>query len=101
MDTIFVTIGNSDDKLTQERWHNYTVAVRLTIDGYAREVYGEFYSNPNSRWQNACWSFTIEENANIKLELANKLASVAKQFNQESIAWSKAQSTLIKAALND
>src|SRR5688572_8500137 len=96
--TIYVSIGNSDDKLSQQEWSNFVMLVdaKLTPDGYngIDERHGNWRSNPDEPWQNACWCVAIEhEDPAVVAELKGSLAKLASRFRQDSIAWAEAPVT--------
>lgn len=95
---VYISIGNSDDKLTQAEWAQYFSAVARTIQAphfkgtpQARQVHGQWVSEPASAWQNACWCVEIEE-AGAK-DLRFLLIGLAKTFRQDSIAWAEVKDT--------
>jgi len=97
---VYVSIGNSDDKLSQNQWHAYCAAVDRTFELAARYtgsiVHGRWYSLPNEQWQNACWcvEFTEpDEMAQIIGEYRAELGRLAGVFGQDSIAWAVAPVT--------
>lgn len=92
---IYVTIGNSDNKLGQLDWSNFCRDVDNLVRAFAHDVHGEFYSLPNAEWQNACWSFTIHASATTAAR-AN-LGIIAHEFEQDSIAWAEAQVVFLGA----
>jgi hypothetical protein len=93
MTHVFVTVGNSDDKLGQRRWANLVENVDKILRSSANEVHGQFHSAPDSAWQNTCWSVDLkdEEVANVKVNLA-KIAYV---FDQDTIAWNPSTTEFI------
>jgi hypothetical protein len=94
---VYVSIGNSDDKLTQAEWHRYYVAVNLTIRRAAEAsdatVHGAWVSEPASSWQNACWALQLPADAVAVEHLRMRLAELAADFRQDSIAWAVAPNT--------
>jgi len=91
--TVYVSIGNSDDKLPQARWHEYWIALRELVVRYAVEVHGEWLSIPVSPYQNACLCFDVlpDDVTPVKRELAG----LAGRFGQHSIAWAEAQTEFL------
>lgn len=77
-----VSIGNSDDKLTQREWADYFADVRGLIRHRAAHVHGEFASLPSSPYQNACFLFEGEASEGLLRELAD----LAADYRQTSIA---------------
>ena len=90
---VYVSIGNSDDKLKQVDWAAFHATVNrciLTARGY-RGMHGRWVSEPTSPWQNACWCFEIRDS---DMEFLKKdLRSLAQEFDQDSIAWAQAPVT--------
>lgn len=85
--TVMVTIGNSDDKLTQEEWNKFSHETKDAIDSVASLIHGEFYSLPHRPWQNACWIFELTGNKEENEFLADRLSLIGGKFKQESIAY--------------
>lgn len=98
--TIYLSIGNSDDKLSQEQWSNFVMLVdaRLTPDGYngIYERHGDWRSIPDAPWQNACWCIVVDGDDGVVAELKRDLANLARRFRQDSIAWAEATTEFIK-----
>jgi len=94
--TVYVSIGNSDDKLTQERWAEFFARTSDAVQTFSRHVHGEWASLPNARWQNACWCFEPHpDDIDVMREVLAKLAS---RFGQDSIAWAVATTEFVKPA---
>jgi hypothetical protein len=84
--TIYISIGNSDDKLTQFDWSGYVNEVGQTIRSLAHKIHFSGMSASTEPWQNAAWVFDIAT-INREAELGENLAVLAKLYRQESIAW--------------
>lgn len=91
MKTIYVSIGNSDNKLTQQTWHYYCGRVRGLLNTSGK-FHGEWYSLPNSEFQNACWCVEISYGF---VGVKRALAQIAAMFQQDSISWAEAKTTMI------
>lgn len=93
----YISIGNSDDKLTQADWHRYYCSVSLAIQRagtlVGAAVHGQWVSEPASAWQNACWALQLPSDAASVEMLKAKLAGLAGEFRQDSIAWALAPVT--------
>jgi hypothetical protein len=87
--TIFVSIGNSDDKLSQEDWSLYVGRVNETLQSWADNVHGNWRSLPDDPWQNACWA--VEFGAFDPQRAKVDLEEIAREFDQDSILWAEAQ----------
>lgn len=83
--TIHVSIGNSDDKLTQAQWSQFFWEVNWAIDGYSKEIYGRWVSPSTEPYQNACWSFRKDWHHNDYLK--KELRRIADTFDQDAITW--------------
>jgi hypothetical protein len=91
MSTVYVSIGNSDNKLTQAEWAEFGRDFRRSIRRYASEVYGEWHSSPTSAFQNACIAFAVPVG---KVEaLRGELTEMREYYQQDSIAWAEAPRT--------
>jgi hypothetical protein len=85
MTTVHVSIGNSDDKLSQREWSEFTRYVAITMRLRCEEIHGEWYSLPNSRWQNAC---VVGEVHDDRLEaLRSELSTLRATYGQDAVAW--------------
>lgn len=99
--TIYISIGNSDDKLTQFAWQAFCQDVDQAISDAARyvgtQVHGRWYSLPNEPWQNACWCIAIDDELTAVIgELRDDLIRIAAAFRQDSIAWAEATTTFLR-----
>lgn len=96
MKTVYVSIGNSDDKLSQKEWSEFYAEVTMAVATHNSIVHGQWVSVAFSQWQNACWCFDI---LNEKIPLIKeKLATLAFKYQQESIAWVQVDETTHIAA---
>lgn len=98
MTTIYVSIGNSDDKLTQARWSRFYEevdrAIRDVVKYEGARIHGTWLSLPQEPWQNACWCFEADDElADKVLALRVRLGELAREFGQDSIAWAEAPKT--------
>lgn len=85
MCTVYATIGNSDDKLSQMDWSAFGSEFVATIRMHAREIHGVWWSAPDTPWQNCCVGFSIAESDMSALQLA--LTKLREVFKQDAIAW--------------
>ncbi|GIJ10747.1 hypothetical protein ACFFMR_18955 [Micromonospora andamanensis] len=93
--TVYISIGNSDDKLTQNLWAHFYALVEYHIRDHAQQIHGRWQSVPSDPWQNACWCIQIAPMH--AEELRRKLAREAKAFRQDSIAWAVANTEFLGA----
>ena len=90
---IYVSIGNSDDKLTQAEWAAFVADTETAIGQGVEHWHGKWFTAPDSAWQGACWAFEIREFASHTARA--RLREVAKHFQQDAIAWAEAQTEFI------
>lgn len=91
MITVYISIGNSDDRLTQREWAAFVLQVHLVLIDAAKVVHGSWTSASAQEWQNACWCAEIPDDRVD--ELKDRLRYWARQFRQDSIAWAEAPET--------
>ena len=94
MPDVYVSIGNSDDKLTQKEWSHFVCATENTIETHATKWHGRWQTASDSAWQGACWAFEIKSPRVRALRM--RLAKLAGAFGQDSIAWAEAQTEFIE-----
>lgn len=85
---VYISIGNSDDKLTQAEWARFLLDVDDAISDGAITVHGRWYSAPRSAYQNACWCAEFHEPDAWHPKMA--LQALAATYRQDSIAWAEA-----------
>lgn len=90
----YISIGNSDDKLTQREWAAFWLRVDSLLRRWADAVHGAWLSQPSDRYQNACWCIEIEAPAAESVKAT--LRRVAAEFTQDSIVWAPAQTEFIR-----
>lgn len=90
--TIYITIGNSDDKLLQREWASFSAEVFELLNETATEIHGQWFSAPDSPYQNACICAVIE--SYDEEDLRAELAALGTKFRQESIMWVEARETV-------
>lgn len=82
--TVFVSIGNSDDKLSQKQWAKFCAGVREAMRAYADTYLGEWYSKPGEKWQNMCVAGDVDRRA--MTGLLSELEVLREEYRQDSIA---------------
>lgn len=85
MNVVHVTIGNSDDRLTQRAWSAYVHDVTTVVRDYCSEIYGVFASDSVSCYQNMHISARVADE-NI-LKLRGRLIGLRGMYHQSSIAF--------------
>lgn len=91
MITAYVSVGNSDDKLSQADWSLFVQQVRIALSGRARETHGEWYSLPDQPYQNACFCVVFAD-PDVPL-MQKELAELRAAWGQDSVAWAEAPLT--------
>lgn len=83
----YITIGNSDNKLTQADWSAFCAGINAMCRHYSSAIHGEWHSLPSSPWQNANWCVEIYQKGEIVDDFKNDLTEIAKFYRQDSIAF--------------
>lgn len=85
---VYISIGNSDDKLNQAEWANYIASVGTLLAVRCSKIHGVWFSAPQTLWQNACWCV---EFINVESETESRidLRLIREKFRQDSIAWAE------------
>jgi hypothetical protein len=91
MITVYVSVGNSDDKLSQEQWSGFVQQVRIALSQRARETHGEWYSLPDQPYQNACFCVVFAD-ADVPL-VKQELTKLREAWGQDSAAWAEVRVT--------
>lgn len=93
--SIYVTIGNSDDRLTQAEYaefhHRVDLMLRGAVEDKGGTMHGMWVSPSTEPFQNACWCFTPPEGWEERETLRAALSSLAAHYRQHSIAWAEAE----------
>lgn len=100
---VYISIGNSDDKLTQAEWADYYRKVSQAVR--TGHVHGQWVSEPASAWQNACWCIEFDPDTRLvtsdghehsRVEwLRRRLTELAREYRQDSIAWAEARTEFL------
>lgn len=96
MTTAAILIGNSDDKLTQEKWSAYCQDVGWIISRYGARPHFSGHSVGSAPWQNACWVIDIPEDLSVD-QLKFELGRIADKYRQDSIALLVGDTEFVKA----
>jgi hypothetical protein len=89
---VYVSIGNSDDKLTQADWSDFYWGVDEKIRATTTKIHGAWQSVTSARWQNACWCIDVELPA-TRAYLKQQLKTLGNKYHQDSIAWAEVPET--------
>jgi hypothetical protein len=90
---VYVSIGNSDDKLTQREWSMFCLAVDEALS--LTPKHGVWFSAQDSAYQNACWCFDVDNDGKYAAMLKSRLAKIAAEFRQDSITWAVADTQFL------
>lgn len=98
--TVYISVGNSDDKLSQGEWAQFVDEVDRAVSGAAKyegnRIHGRWYSLPNEPWQNACWCIEFHPDlAQSQRDLRQGLGMIARWHRQDAIAWAVAETEFI------
>jgi hypothetical protein len=85
--TIYATIGNSDDKLSQARWAEFAREFVKIIRIQADEIHGVWWSGPDQPWQNCCVGFSVKDEGDRTELLRESLALLRQHYDQDAVAW--------------
>lgn len=91
MITVYISIGNSDDQLTQQEWASFVQEVDVAVNVHADQVHGRWLSPSAAPWQNACWCVEVTEDAVSWLR--DEVAAARRRWRQDSAAWAVAPVT--------
>lgn len=97
---VYISIGNSDDRLSQRKWVTYVSEVEEVLAwAYHRHgtVHGNWRSQPDAPWQNACWCIEFND-ADLYPDTIDKLQAhlvrLADRHRQDSVAWAEVKETV-------
>jgi hypothetical protein len=100
---VYISIGNSDDKLSQADWVQFIEDVDGHIDesieGGRGHLHGRWFAAPNVPWRSACWCVGIIADPHLGSRadwLRDRLSTLAATYNQDSIAFAVADTEFIK-----
>jgi hypothetical protein len=86
---VYISAGNSDDKLTQAAWSDLQLRLVAEVNQGAQALHGVWYSSAASPYQNMCVCAEVRDTVALK----NRLADLAADFGQDSIAWAETPAT--------
>jgi hypothetical protein len=92
--TVYLSIGNSDDKLTQMQWADFVRDIERDVLPGAVQVHGNWRSLPDDPWQNACWCMVFEDEHTAK-DAATEAARIRQRYGRDSVAWAVAETEFI------
>ena len=90
---VYVSIGNTDNKLTQQQWAAFVADVEKTLS--VTKQHGAWFSRPDAPWQNACWLLEFQSGHVIFEPVKQRLRDLAAFYKQDSIAWAVAETEFL------
>lgn len=82
MITLCVSIGNSDNKLTQQEWAQFVKAIGELLKSYETMRFFFGGSENYAPWQNVCWLCQVND---LQLsEIKNGIRNIREIYGQES-----------------
>lgn len=95
--TAYVSIGNTDGKLSHAEWAEFYGLTRelLTEVGVTSAVFGAWHSLPATPYVNACWAVQIPAVHVESVKLA--LRALARKFRQDTIAFAVAETEFLSS----
>ena len=91
--TITIQIGNSDDRLSQERWCFFVSDVEMAVLDVNCQVHFAGSPSASARFQNAAWVITLPD-SKIPI-LKEKIAVIRAKYLQDSAAWTEGETQFI------
>lgn len=88
---VYLSIGNSDDKLPQQDWASYQARFLNEVRQIGVRVHGVWYSSPAGSYQNMCICAEVRDDVAAGLRAA--LTQARKEFGQDAVAWAQAPVT--------
>jgi hypothetical protein len=77
---VAVSVGNTDNRLSQQEWHEFTFDMDLEIRQHGKI---HFYGGPPNwmKWQNVAWIVELQVSV---VEFTSHITKVREKYNQES-----------------
>lgn len=95
----YISIGNSDDKLSQKKWRQFLGDVRSECYTFAQEIQGIWFSEPVSPFQNACFCVELHDD-NVE-EFKDTLRRLAHIYGQDSVTFDEVPTTVLLVPSKD
>lgn len=80
---VVISVGNTDNKLSQAEWHDFTFELNVEINQTSAKVH--FFGGPPNwfKWQNVAW--ILEVDAEDVVYLQKRTRQVREKFGQTSV----------------
>lgn len=95
MQTVYITIGNSDNKLSQFSWHQFCKELEACVTSFSGTKHFVGFSLPDSQYQTMCICAEVSGEAIRPLRF--HLSGLARLYKQDSIALAEAKVTFVEA----
>lgn len=83
MYNVVVSIGNSDDKLTQIDWSRFCNDMSLVVTKHSRQIHFYGHSDGGAIWQNALWLSEMDDTEFDEFKM--ELRKLKVKYRQNSI----------------
>lgn len=90
--SVYVTIGNDSDSLSQAEWVRYYDAAGAVMVSGGATIQGEWHSGPLAHWQGHCYFVQLQPG--IAPRMRERLAETAQDYGQPAICWAEVPVTL-------
>lgn len=90
---VYISIGNSNNKLPQQKWAEYYREVDEAIGEL--KVHGRWTSSPVAPKQNACWSIDLPDTPKARTALKDVLFEIVTRYGQPGVMWAEAPEVLM------
>lgn len=91
---VYLSIGNSDDKLTQAEWSQFVSHMAAELNSWTCQIHGTWFSRPDDPWQNANWCLEFIDEAHMNQARA-EVIRIRRYWRQDSVAWAVAEPEFI------
>lgn len=86
LQTVLISAGNSDDKMTQREWSAMCAELISIARAFGVRYLGDWYSAPAVPYQNMCVAFDMSAAPNALMGLYVVLEPVREKYRQDAIA---------------
>lgn len=99
-ETVFVTLENYGDKLSQNLWCHLVLAIREMIHKHAFIMHGHWFTEPSDARQSACWGFQIFTDQGDVEKLRALLTREVGAWGLQRMGWVQTQGEWIEPPAN-
>lgn len=91
---VYVSVSNTDQRLTMQEWAEFAAEVAATLRDYAGSLFLDWYSPPASARQGAVWA--VKMDAAHRLPLRERLDRLRVKYRQDEVAWADGAEDFIR-----